>query len=50
MGVALRRIELAGAAHAELVDGVVQLRPENAKVEATSASPSSDSLAARLNR
>src|ERR1035437_7313018 len=33
-GVALRRVELAGAACSELVDGVVQLRPEDAMVEA----------------
>jgi hypothetical protein len=30
----LRRAELAGAAHMELVSGVVQLRPEDAMVEA----------------
>jgi integrase/recombinase XerC len=30
----LRRVDLAGAAHLELVDGVVQLRPEDAMVEA----------------
>jgi integrase/recombinase XerC len=30
----LRRVELAGAACSELVDGVVQLRPEDAMVEA----------------
>jgi integrase/recombinase XerC len=34
MGVALRRVGLAGAASAELVDGVRQLRPEDAMVEA----------------
>src|ERR1035437_1319458 len=33
-GVGLRRVELAGAACSELVDGVVQLRPEDAMVEA----------------
>ena len=30
----MRRAELAGAAHMELVSGVVQLRPEDAMVEA----------------
>jgi len=30
----LRRVELAGAAHVEFVSGVVQLRPEDAMVEA----------------
>jgi integrase/recombinase XerC len=30
----LRRVDLAGAAHLELVDGVVALRPEDAMVEA----------------
>src|SRR5665811_1358584 len=30
----LGRVHLAGAAHLELVDGVVQLRPEDAMVEA----------------
>jgi Site-specific recombinase XerD len=30
----LRRVDLAGAAHLELVDGVVPLRPEDAMVEA----------------
>lgn len=30
----LRRAELAGAAHMEIVSGVVQLRPEDAMVEA----------------
>ena len=30
----MRRVDLAGAAHLELVDGVVQLRPEDAMVEA----------------
>src|SRR5437016_12844281 len=34
MGVALRRVGLAGTASAELVDGVRQLRPEDAMVEA----------------
>ena len=34
MGVGLRRVGLAGAASAELVDGVRQLRPEDAMVEA----------------
>ena len=34
MGVALRQLGLAGAASAEFVDGVVQLRPEDAMVEA----------------
>src|SRR5665647_1173174 len=34
MGVALRQVGLAGAASAEFVDGVVQLRPEDAMVEA----------------
>ena len=34
MGVALRRMGLAGAASVELVDGVVQLRPQEAMVEA----------------
>lgn len=29
----MRRGDLAGAAHLELVDGVVQLRPEDAMVE-----------------
>jgi hypothetical protein len=29
----LRRFELAGAACSELVDGVVQLRPEDAMVD-----------------
>ncbi|MGH3920414.1 MAG: tyrosine-type recombinase/integrase [Pseudonocardiaceae bacterium] len=30
----MRRVDLAGAAHLEFVDGVVQLRPEDAMVEA----------------
>jgi integrase/recombinase XerC len=30
----LRRVDLAGAAHLELVSGVAQLRPEDAMVEA----------------
>ena len=30
----MRRADLAGAAHMELVSGVVQLRPEDAMVEA----------------
>jgi integrase/recombinase XerC len=30
----LRRVDLAGAAHLELVSGVVHLRPEDAMVEA----------------
>jgi len=34
VGGGLRRVDLAGAAHLELVDGVVQLRPEDAMVEA----------------
>jgi hypothetical protein len=34
MGAGLRRIGLAGAASAQLVDGVVQLRPEEAMLEA----------------
>ncbi len=34
MGVVVRRIGLAGAASAEMVDGVVQLRPEEAMMEA----------------
>src|SRR6476660_10558728 len=34
MGVALRGIDLAGTASVELVDGVVQLRPQEAMVEA----------------
>src|SRR6266516_2641658 len=34
MGVALRRVGLAGAASAELADGVRQLRPQDAMVEA----------------
>jgi len=34
MGVALRQVGLVGAASGELVDGVVQLRPEDAMVEA----------------
>ena len=34
MGVVLRQVGLAGAAGAELVDGVRQLRPEEAMVEA----------------
>ncbi len=34
MGGRLQRVGLAGAATAELMDGVVQLRPEEAMVEA----------------
>lgn len=34
VGGGLRRVDLAGAAHLELVDGVVALRPEDAMVEA----------------
>ena len=34
VGGGLRRVDLAGAAHLELVSGVVQLRPEDAMVEA----------------
>ncbi len=34
VGGGLRRVDLAGAAHLELVDGVAQLRPEDAMVEA----------------
>jgi len=34
MGAGMRRVGLAGAASAELADGVVQLRPEDAMVEA----------------
>jgi integrase/recombinase XerC len=34
MGVALRQVALAGAASVELIDGVRQLRPEDAMVEA----------------
>jgi hypothetical protein len=30
----LRRVDLAGAAHLELVSGVAQLRPEDSMVEA----------------
>jgi integrase/recombinase XerC len=30
----LRRVDLAGAAHLEMVSGVVQLRPEDAMFEA----------------
>ena len=30
----LRRVDLAGAAHLELVSGVIQLRPQDAMVEA----------------
>lgn len=33
-GVGLRRVDLAGAAHLELVSGVVSLRPQDAMVEA----------------
>ena len=33
MGAGMRRVGLAGAASAELADGVVQLRPEDAMVE-----------------
>ena len=34
LGAGLRRVDLAGAAHLELVSGVAQLRPEDAMVEA----------------
>ena len=34
VGGGLRRVDLAGAAHLELVDGVVALRPEDAMFEA----------------
>ena len=34
LGAGLRRVDLAGAAHLELVSGVTQLRPEDAMVEA----------------
>jgi integrase/recombinase XerC len=34
VGGGVRRVDLAGAAHLELVDGVVALRPEDAMVEA----------------
>ena len=34
VGGGLRRVDLAGAAHLELVSGVAQLRPEDAMVEA----------------
>ena len=34
VGGGLRQVDLAGAAHLELVSGVVQLRPEDAMVEA----------------
>src|SRR5260370_24015935 len=34
MGAGMRRVGLAGAASGELGDGVVQLRPEDAMVEA----------------
>jgi integrase/recombinase XerC len=34
LGAGVGRADLAGAEHLELISGVVQLRPEDAKVEA----------------